>query len=57
MAAENGHRFCETGHAPIQNQMEHAMQLFTLIPYTILSIRFLLLLCRIPDRSLDWLLS
>jgi hypothetical protein len=33
------------------------MQFFTLIPYTILSIRFFLLICRIPDRPLDWLLS
>jgi len=33
------------------------MQFLTLIPYTILSIRFLMLLCRIPDRSLDWLSS
>jgi hypothetical protein len=39
------------------HRMEPAMQFFTLIPYTILSIRFLLLICRIPDRPLDWLLS
>ncbi len=39
------------------NSTEHAMQFFTLIPYTILSIRFFLLICRIPDRPLDWLLS
>jgi len=36
--------------------MEPAMQFFTLIPYTILSIKFFLLICRIPGRPLDWLM-
>jgi hypothetical protein len=36
---------------------EHAMQAFTLIPHAILSIRFLLLICRIPASPLDRLLS
>jgi hypothetical protein len=33
------------------------MQLFTLIPYTVFSIRFFLLICRIPGHPLDWLSS
>jgi len=33
------------------------MQFLALVPYTIFSLRFFLLLCRIPIHRFDWLMG